>query len=196
MPASRRLPEDAAEKLKAAMKKAKTKDEYRRVLCVWLRHLGFSSIEVAGVVLWSTHHVRRLQSRYFREGEAAFLPGRGGRRHWLLTLEDEWSLLRRLREEAWPNGTLEFRTVHQAVEKEVGRPVDPALVHRMLKRHGWGRKAIVAIARQRYPAGMPTAIRSPRKDKALRTGVWYLLREDPEEWKPILQKMQGVKGSG
>jgi hypothetical protein len=200
MPARRPLPEGTAEKLKAAMKKAKTKDEYRRVLCVWLRHvLGLSANQIGAVLLWSPAYVREVHSEYLRHGEAAFArrgPGRGGPRRWLLDRQDEFALLRRLRVEAWPSGTLEFRTVHQAVEKAVGRPVDPALVHRMLKRHGWGRQVIVAIARQQYPKHMPTAIVSAKKDKPPRTGVWQLLREDPEEWKPVLQKIPGVRSSG
>lgn len=199
MPARRPLPEDAAERLKTAMKKAKTKDEYRRVLCVWLRHvLGLNSTQIAAALLWSPTQVREVQSRFLRQGEAAFAPepGRGGRRRWLLTLEEESKVLRRVREEAWPSSTLEFHTVQQAVEKAVGRSVDAALVHRMLKRHGWGRRATVFIPRHQYPAHMPTAVDSPGKDKPRRTGVWQLLVEDPVEWKPVLQKIQAAQRQG
>jgi hypothetical protein len=199
MPARRPLPEDTTERLKAAMKKAKTKDEYRRVLCVWLRQvLELNSTQIGAALLWSPSQVRVVHSRFLCEGEAAFAPepGRGGRRRWLLTLEEECNLLRRVREEAWPDSTLEFRTVHQAVEKEAGRRVDAAFVHRMLKRHGWGRRAIIAIPCHQYPLDLPTGIRSPSKDRVPRSGVWQLLREDPEEWKPVLQRIQGVKSSG
>jgi len=201
MPARRPLPEDTAERLKAAMKKAKTRDEYRRMLCVWLRHvLGLNSAQISAALLWSASQVRLVQARYLREGEAAFAsePGRGGRRRCLLSDHDEGTLLCRLREEAFPSNVVDYRTVHRAVEKAVGRPVDPAAVHRMLTRHGWGRHALVTIPHQKLLAHLPTG-KEEIPGEAHRSGLWQLLRDDPEEWKPILQRIQeriqGVKVS-
>lgn len=190
MSAKRPFPDGSTEKLKAAMKKARTKDEYRRVLCLWLRKaLGLNAEQVATALTWSVAHVRFVQARYLRMGETAFeLAGRGGRRRELLKVHDERKLLRRLREEAWPNSVLEFRAVHQAVEQAAGRPVDPTVVSRILARHGWGRRADVTVGTSKVPPGVSLYTPSPH-----RTGVWYMLRDDTEEWKAIDRRLQGRK---
>jgi transposase len=189
-----RFPDGTTEKLKAAMKKAKTKDEFRRVLCVWLRHsLGMKSPQVAKAVGWSVPFVRWVQARYLRFGEDVFrVPIRGGRRRGVLDVKEEFALLRRLREEAWPNSVIDFRTVKQAVERAAGHPVAPSVVNRMLARHGWGRHATVRICRQTAPASMAPALHVPSSGVS---GVWYMPIDDSEEWKEIVQKMRADRRS-
>ena len=77
------IPEGAAERLRLELKKVRTKAQYPRVLCVWLRvELGMRGDEIARILRWNPSAVRRLHAQYLREGEAAIrLPGRGGRRH-------------------------------------------------------------------------------------------------------------------
>ena len=68
------IPEKAVARLETALKKAKTKAAYQRVQCLWLRAaLGLSSEQVAQAIGWRPTSVRRLQSRYLREGERALL---------------------------------------------------------------------------------------------------------------------------
>jgi transposase len=192
MGAKFRFPEGTTEKLKAAMKKAKSKDEYRRVLCLWLRHgLGLRAPEVAKALGWSINFVRQVQSAYAHTGEEAFrAPGRSWRRRNLLSIDAEEAVLRRLRENAWPNSIMDFRTVHRAVESAVGRPVAASIVNRMLTRHGWGRQATVFVAQHRTPASMAAAMQPPVRT---RSGVWYMPLDESEEWKAILQRLRGTE---
>lgn len=137
----RRFPEDATEKLKKALLKARTKGEFQRAQCIWLRiALKLKAGQVAIALGWHVNSVRRLQSRYLREGEAALKgPGRGGRRRENLKASAERELLRRVLEAARPNEVVEARAVQEAYEKEVGRPVPRTTIYKMLTRNGWRR---------------------------------------------------------
>jgi transposase len=137
----RQFPKDAPEKLRAALLKAPTKGEFQRAQCLWLRvGLKMKAQEVATALGWHVNSVRRLQSRYLREGEAALKgPGRGGRRRENLTAAAERALLKRLLEAARPNEVLEARAVQEAYEEAVGRPVGKSTIYKMLTRNGWRR---------------------------------------------------------
>jgi transposase len=189
MGAKFRFPEGTTEKLKAALKKAKSKDDFRRVQCVWLRHgLGMKSRQVAEAVGWSAAFVRKVQAAYATTGEAALrAPARGGGRRNILSRREEWAVLRRLREKAWPNSVIDFRSVHRAVESAAGRSVAPSIVHRMLVRHGWGRQATVFVAQHKTPASMAAALQAP---VPTRSGVWYMPLDESEEWKAIAQRLR------
>ena len=66
------MPDGAAECLAVLMKEARSKSEYQRIQCVWLRAaLHWSAAEIALVVGWRAESVRRVQARYLRQGEAA-----------------------------------------------------------------------------------------------------------------------------
>jgi transposase len=164
------FPEGSHEKLKAALHGARTIDEYRRVLCIWLRAVGLSGAQVAAALDMTTDAVHRFQARYFVEGHEAVLggPGRGGRRREVLPYREEQKLFRRLRDEASPNRTLEFRTVRQAVEQAAGHPVSVSTVSKMLARHGWERHASVSIPWNRqldpfmYAPPRPSGLWTPK----------------------------------
>jgi len=143
------IPEKAVVRLGTALKKAKTKAEYQRVQCLWLRAaLGLSSEQVAQAIGWRPTSVRRLQSRYLREGEGVLQGvGRGGRRHQNLTLEEERALLAQFTEKAEQGGMLVVREVRAGYEKAVARRVPKSTVYRMLARHGWRK----VMPRPRHP---------------------------------------------
>ena len=68
----RQFPKDSPEKLRAALLKARTKGEFQRTQCLWLRvALKLKTSEVATALGWHVNSVRRSQARYLREGEAA-----------------------------------------------------------------------------------------------------------------------------
>ena len=95
MGARRPLPEGAVERLAPLRKQARSKAEYQRVPCVWLRAtLGLSSRQMAEALGWQASCVRHVQARYFEKGEEA-LPDQphGGRYHAHLTREEEQELL-------------------------------------------------------------------------------------------------------
>jgi transposase len=137
------FPEGSAEKLKLAMRKARTKWEYQRWLCLWLRaSLRLTTREIATALDWSTSRVDRLVSAYLRQGDAALRgPGRSGPRRQYLKWDQELALLRELAGKITPDTIIPAYEVHDAYEKALGRPVDKSAIYRMLTRHGWRRQA-------------------------------------------------------
>jgi len=139
----RPFPEGAIEALEVAMRKARTKGEYQRVQCLWLRaKLGMNANQVAVALCWTPPAVRKVQADYLRRGEAAFRRlGRGGRRHSYLERSEEDALLKRLLEQQAPNELIPAGEVQKAYEAAVGHPVAASTVYRMLRRHQWRRLA-------------------------------------------------------
>jgi transposase len=129
----------ATEKLKAAMKQAKTKSQFQRIQCLWLRAaLGLNADQVAKAVGWLPTSVRRLQAQYLKKGAPLLQSvGRGGRRHQNLTREEEQALLEPFSLKAGRGGMLEVSQVKLAYEKAVGHAVPKSTVYRMLARQGW-----------------------------------------------------------
>ena len=129
----------AAEKLRTALKEAKTKSEFQRIQCLWLRaSLGLNADQVAKAVGWLPTSVRRLQAQYLKKGDALLkLVGRGGRRHQNLTREEEQDLLATFTVKAEGGGMLEVSQIKLAYEKAVGHAVPKSTVYRMLARQGW-----------------------------------------------------------
>ncbi|HEY6292301.1 MAG TPA: hypothetical protein VI455_12190 [Terriglobia bacterium] len=156
MGAPKPLPEGSLPKLQAALKRARTKSEFQRVLCLWLREgLGLNSRAVAKAVGWTQHTVLRVQAEYAKRGEAAVLgrPGRGGRRRELLNERQEKSVLHSVRAEYWQDGIINTRLVHEAVEKMAGHKVPASTVYRMLARHGWHKVPRVIVTKLRHDSG-------------------------------------------
>src|SRR3982751_1853806 len=89
------MPEGAAEQLAPLLKEARSKAEYQRVQCVWLRAtLGWSSRQVAEILGWQASSVRHVQARYLQQGEEALRDKpQGGRHRAHLTVEEEQNLL-------------------------------------------------------------------------------------------------------
>jgi len=129
----------SAAKLKTALKQAKTKSEFQRIQCLWLRvSLGLNADQVAQAVGWLPTSVRRLQAQYLKKGEPLLESvGRGGRRHQNLTREEEQDLLEQFTVTAQQGGMLEVSQVKLAYEKAVGHGVPKSTVYRMLARQGW-----------------------------------------------------------
>jgi transposase len=143
------LPEGAFERLAQELKQAKTKAEFQSVQCLWLRaSLKLSADQVALAIDWHPNSVRKLQARYFKEGEAALRRGgRGGRYFQNLTLEEERQLLEDFLAQAEKGGILEVSRVKAAYEQILGRKVPKSTIYRMLARHGWRK----VMPRPRHP---------------------------------------------
>jgi len=129
--------------LEALLKKAKTKADFQRIQCVWLRILfGFTSELVAQAVGWRPGTVKKIWSDYFSRKEKALLgKGRGGRRRANLSLEEETRLLGGFFRKAEKGGILVANEVKAAYEKAIGREVPKSTIYRMLARHGWRKVA-------------------------------------------------------
>ena len=143
------MPEGSYEKLAMDLRRAKTKGEFQRVQCLWLRaSLGLSADQVAIALGWHTGSVRKLQARYLREGEAVLKgTGRGGRYYQNLTLEEERQLLQEFLAQSERGGILEVSRIKAAYEQILGRKVPKSTVYRMLARHGWRK----VVPRPRHP---------------------------------------------
>lgn len=61
----------------------------------------------------------------------------GGRRRETMSREQEVDFLEPWAAEAATGGVLVVPPIHAALEKQVGHPVAPSTVYRMLARHGW-----------------------------------------------------------
>jgi transposase len=145
----RPFPKGAAERLEEALRGARSKAEFQRVQCVWLRAaLGLNANQVAQALGWRSTSVRRLQAQFLRQGEGLWeRPGRGGRHHQNLTREEEARLLQGFLKRAEQGRLLEVSRVKQAYEQAVGHVVPKSTVYRMLARHGWRKLA----PRPRHP---------------------------------------------
>jgi transposase len=129
----------AVERLRPLLRQAKTKAQYQRIQCIWLRAtLGLSAPQIAQALGWRAQSVRPLHSDYLRQGEAILADKpKGGRRHENLTVAQEQQLLAPFLEQAQAGGVLVVAPVQAAYEQMVGRAVHPSVVYRALHRQGW-----------------------------------------------------------
>ena len=146
---ARAFPKGASGRLNEALKHAKTKAEFQRIQCLWLRaSLGLNADQVAMALGWQPTSVRRLQAQYLKEGDQVLRAlGRGGRRHQNLTVEQERQLLAEFSTQAKEAGMLEVSQIKRAYEEVIGHSVPKSTVYRMLARHGWRKLA----PRRRHP---------------------------------------------
>jgi len=157
----RPIGEKAKESLEELLKSARTKTDFRRVQCIWLRAaFAMSSDEVALAVGFSPATVKKLWSQYLAGGEGALIgQGRGGRRRANLSLEEEQNLLVHFFAKAESGEVLVVNEVKAAYEKAVGRKVPKSTVYRMLARHGWRKIA----PRPRHPKADPQKMEAFKK---------------------------------
>lgn len=129
--------------ISAYLNETKSAAEFKRVQCVWLSGtLGLTAKQVATAIGWHPRSVKRIQSRYRREGTAAFQgSGKGGRYRQNLTLEEEQQLIDQFRSKAEQGGMLVVSEIKAAYEQKIGRQVPKSTIYRMLKRHGWRKVA-------------------------------------------------------
>lgn len=143
------ISEQQMESLQQLLCQTKTKADFQRVQCVWLRAaLKLSPVDTSTAVGWSQSTVKIVQSRYLREGEKVLLgKGRGGKRYSNLTEKEEYELLSSFLEKARSGGVLVVGEIKAAYEKKAGKKVPKSTIYRMLTRHGWRKIA----PRPRHP---------------------------------------------
>jgi len=149
MPPRASLPANAEEILAPLMRKAKTKAEFQRVQCVWLRAtLNLEDDQIATAVGLSINTVRCLHSRFRLHGvDALSGVGRGGRRRQNMSVEQEDEVLRPFLEEAGIGGILVVNPIKISYEQVVGHAVPKSTIYRLLARHSWRKLA----PRPRHP---------------------------------------------
>lgn len=140
---------EAIKSLKELLEETRTKADFRRVLCIWLRaRFHMPSDEVAEAIGYNYGTVRRIQARYLKEGETSLIgKGRGGRRYGNMSIEQETQFLGEFTGKAKAGGVIVVSEIKSAYEKAIGRTVPKSTVYRMLDRHGWRKIA----PRPRHP---------------------------------------------
>ena len=133
------LPTGSKESLEQLLKKVKTKTQFQRVQCLWLRaSLGLSSDDVAIAIGWNASSVRHLQALFLKEGEAVLQASkRGGRYRANITTDEENSFLASFLEKSVRGEILVVSEIKSAYEKIVGHAVPKSTIYRILARHGW-----------------------------------------------------------
>jgi len=135
----RPFPQESVEKVEELLKKAKTKLEFQRIQCVWMRmKKKLSAPDIAELIGWCTSSVRRIHANYFKNREEIFKGvGRGGRHRENLCKEAEEKLLNSFFDKAKDGGILVVHEIKLAYEQEVGHTVPKSTIYRMLRRHNW-----------------------------------------------------------
>jgi transposase len=159
------LPDGTAERLAVLLPQAKSKAEYQRIQCVWMRAaLGLGATQMATALGWQAGSVRQMQADYLRYGEVALASKpKGGRHRQNLTIEQEKELLLPFLQQAEEGGVLVVAPVQAAYEQVLGRPVHHSIVYRALHRQGWRK----VVPRPRHPKGSE-AVREAFKKSCLR----------------------------
>ena len=113
--------------------------DVKRLQCVYFRGcFGHSAEEIAKLTQFSTGHVRRIWSAYFKDGVDALLTKpKGGRRHCFLDESDEQALLAQHAEAGSEGLIVEIDALHKSLCERVGKPVALSTTYRLAHRHGW-----------------------------------------------------------
>ena len=86
--------------------------------------------------------VPNLQAAFRREQTPAEpLPKRGGRHHSHLTLAEEKGFLKPWLEPAGSGAVVVVSPMRAALAQQLGQPVRPSVIYRLLARHGWRKVA-------------------------------------------------------
>jgi hypothetical protein len=147
------LPHGSAFLLKERLKHAKTRSEYQRVLCVFLRATtDLNPEQIAEILSWNIGTVRRIQSEYIRKGDSIFcISDRGGRHNQHLTIKEEDRFLAPFIKAAQVGGVIVATDIKQKYEELVGRKVPKSTIYRLLARHDWRQ----IVPKPRHPKADP-----------------------------------------
>lgn len=133
------FPSDTAESLQSLLKNAKTKLEYQRVLCIWLRAAFHCySSQIAHAIGWHQSTVKKLHAEYLKHGESVLkIKGRGGRYRENMSYEEEKGILSSFLKRSQDGGILVVSEIKSIYERKIGHAVPKSTIYRMLSRHGW-----------------------------------------------------------
>ena len=134
----RRIDEELVRKATDAVSCAESMTEFRSAQAVLLPALLGATLEQTATLLGvSRASVSRLQARFRQSVQAGTgPPGWGGRRRALMTVDQEKEFLEPWAQQAKTGGILVVSVIRAALAQQVGRPVKPSVVYRLLERHG------------------------------------------------------------
>lgn len=124
--------------IRTALSEPRTLGAFKKVLCVWLKYsLSLSSREIALGIGTTPEAVRKIQSRFDKEGLQAFLgKQKGGRKRENISLVREKQILSKFLRRAQRGSVLNVAEIQKAYELSVGRTVARSTIYRLLGRHG------------------------------------------------------------
>lgn len=94
--------------------------------------------DIAAILGVSASHVKKVISRYNREGvEAIEIKNCGGRYHEYLSIEEEKNFLTPFWQCAEKGELTTVREIHQAYEERIGHQAHETTIYRLLERHNW-----------------------------------------------------------
>jgi transposase len=103
---------------------------------------GTTLEETASILGVSRATVHRLQTRFRGKCRGHFVAKRhGGRRHVLMSLDEERAFLAPWAEQAKEGGVLVVSVMRADLSQRLGRPVKASVLYRLLARHGWRKVA-------------------------------------------------------
>jgi transposase len=153
-------------KAKRTVQETDNLDEFRSALAVLLpAEVGLSLEVTASMLGVGTASVNRLQKR-LESGRVSARSQRnwGGRRHSLLTFDEEVEFLKPWGEQARQAGILVLSPIRAALAQRVGHPIKASVVWRLLARHGWRKVA----PDTRHPRNDPAVMRAWKKNSRKR----------------------------
>ncbi len=124
--------------IQKALKQSKTKHEFKKVLCVWLKvSLSLTSKQIAIGIGKTPAAVRKTQSRFAKEGiQAFFSKQRGGRKRENISVTREQQILNKFQRRAQRGFVLSVAEIQSAYEHSVGKTVAQSTIYRLIARHG------------------------------------------------------------
>jgi len=151
--------------------KAITLAEYRKALSVLLPgELGLDADRTAELLGTSRRTVFRNRGRIRNQGDT---PKNlwGGRRHCVMTIEEEKEFLAQWIDKATIGGVLTVPPIHAALVERLGRDIPMSTTYRLLARHGWRK--------------VQPDTKHPKSDPALQD---EFKKNSPKQWQPACVK--------
>jgi len=140
----RRIDPDMVARARLVVAQTKDIESLRMAQAVLLPALGNLTLQQTARVLGvGRATVARLQHRFRQQGGMDLQPHPrwGGRRRALLSLEKERAFLAGWKARAERGELVVVSPLQAALGQELGRPVRPSVVYRLLERHGWRKVA-------------------------------------------------------
>jgi hypothetical protein len=118
---------------------AETLAQLRQSQAILIPALTGASLAATAAMLGLSRNRTCVLRRQFRAGDIvdADKKARGGRRRFLLSIDDEARFLQPWRSELHASRRVPVRDIHIAYECVVGRNVAKSTIYRLLARHGW-----------------------------------------------------------
>src|SRR2546421_3424721 len=139
--------------------------------------------EIARDMGVSVTTVRRVISSYNRLGLAAIeTPGKGGRRHEYMSLEQERSFLQPFFARAAHGEIATAEDIQRAFEAEIKHEVHISSIYRLLDRHGWRK----LVPRPRHPKAN-TQEQTAFKENFQHAVQAAVATRDPTDERPVLK---------